>query len=44
MWPEGSDWEQLEYEDSLEPYIDPQTIAEEVRDEILREYEAGGGS
>lgn len=25
-------------------YIDPQTIAEEVRDEILREYEAGGGS
>ena len=40
----GLDREQLEYEDSLEPYIDPQTIAEEVRDEILREYEAGGGS
>lgn len=40
----GLDREQLEHEDSLEPYIDPQTIAEEVRDEILREYEAGGGS
>jgi Holliday junction resolvase len=40
----GLDREQLEYENSLEPYIDPQTIAEEVRDEILREYEAGGGS
>lgn len=39
-----ADKEHLEHEDSLEPYIDPQTIAEEVRDEILREYEAGGGS
>lgn len=42
----GLDREQLEHDmrTAWSPTSTPQTIAEEVRDEILREYEAGGGS
>lgn len=40
----GLDREQLEYEDRLEPRLTPEESAEQVREEILKEYEEGGGN
>lgn len=40
----GLDREQLEYEDRRDPRLTPEESAEQVREEILKEYEEGGDS